>query len=287
MPWDRLQLSSDVDSGLRVHKNAVMYRAFRTYRNRAGWTPLLSDNMGVLNSDHEERDEIIAAMHAFCKNQKKFGVEHASIEFFDLHGSWEEDMLALDDAHTFFRYHPFEDSLEVLLRDLAEHRDLVRKRADDLEMAEPPNRALQVIVLPLSGDDAEKLIRDSELRETMSQLLHCPKERIYLVVFIPGSVGRRLPVEFLRGFDYGVFLGTKNEKFLRSEVWPGMSTGGRSEVQHQVGMLYTKGFDKLRPVYPAKFRPSELKAALDLDHAEEAQMYRDYLKSLREGDSRK
>ncbi len=277
-PWDPLQLSTLIESGLRVRKNSVNYMVFRTFKKPLFWTALQDKNFALF---YGSRDIAETFIEQLIDSTVKNCEEAVVMALYDFTGEWEAFALEKDDSKYLFTYHPYQESLSHFLHELEKHRTIIRTASLNVGPLEAPNKVMQFIFLPLTPNQVNELARDLGLRDIFRSLLtESARERIYLLPLVKDAAD--FPSDLLQSFSQSYFLGEDNMHYMSEVIYPEWVITANSFGQELVGFGIFGEKEELVSLHPARFTPSEwsIKRAAAFD--EEEALYRKYLASLEE-----
>lgn len=278
LPWNRLQLDSDVDGGWRVTKQEIVFSLYRTYKRKLFWAPLYQKNGAIFHGG--DTDVKLTLIKNFAE-QSKDSAESATIALFDLKGSHKEVGGSLEEQFLSFEYHPYEDSLEQLLEDLYKLRQEIRTKNLGSGYLEPPNRKVLVVLLDLDEDlvhDLELSLRSRELLRDL--LLNSERERLYILPMSSRAAG--VPGEIMRALDWSIYLGDENRGFAKG-FHKNLDESYYSFSQVLIGTHYSKHEKRLAAVHHLEFTPSEWYLQERKQLQEEDAAYEKFLQALDDG----
>ena len=249
LPWNRLQLDSAVDGGWRALKQEVFVRPYRTFKNKLLWSPLTHKNGAIFyGGDSEQRSIFLKTLDT---QSKDFG-SSGTIALFDLKGDLKEIGAELELSSKNFEYHPYQDNLEQLLKDLFKLREEIREAS---KTAASVNRKVLMVLIDLDAASALQLGITLESRELLQDLLSdSENERIY--IFTLAKNIEDLPGESFRSTEWAVFLGDANRKEAIA-AYKNLEEGYYSFGQVQIGTCYSKHEKRLVSVQPLEFTRSQ------------------------------
>lgn len=249
LPWNRLQLDSAVDGGWRALKQEVFIKPYRTFKKKLLWSPLTHKNGALFYGDDAEQRNIF--LKTLATQSKDFG-SSGTIALFDLKGELKEIGSELELKSKNFEYHPYQDSLEQLLKDLFKLREEIREAS---KTAPSVNRKVLMVIIDLDAASALQLGITLESRELLQDLLSdSENERIY--IFTLAKNIEDLPGESFRSTEWAVFLGDANRKEALA-AYKNLEEGYYSFGQVQIGTCYSKHEKRLVSVQPLEFTRSQ------------------------------
>lgn len=278
-PWDPLQLSRAVDSGLRVKKNGVMFALCRARGRKILWTPLLHRH--VLNF-YGEREYVTELLEQMVKQTKKMSNESYTVDFYSVgSGDWPE-VDELDESCKTLTYHPYDESAEHFLKQLQEHVSYLAEETAKLGVYEAPNKRIQVLVIAFSESEWDSIVDSPENLVMLEKLMKDSLgQRVYLWLFTPS--GEAVPDFLLEQCTYGFFWGEANTELAEKYHFPDVETSEHSLGQKFLGVTWETGVAELVAVSPVKFTLSEYAQALTRRQQEEEELYRRFLATLDDG----
>lgn len=280
-PWNPLQLSEVVDSGLRVRKNEVMFTLFRTIRRKLLWSAMFHRNLIVCDSTSEPIPEVIEqTLDQFAKQVDKIRGS-ASVEMFDVGEHWSEFGLNLDSTHPSVTYHPFPDDIVLLAQELSECSERLLEATENLSVLEAPNKMCQLLVIMVSADQLAMMSDPLNLPSFQNLLERLSRVRIYPLFFTEGI--ENFSTDFVKLFDVSVTFAGDSENVLSDEIYPDMKRGEYSIGQVYLGLMFDTMEDKLIPLHPLKYQKSRWAIENQAQMEAEDELYRQFLASLDDG----
>lgn len=281
LPWNPLQLSTAIDSGLRVKKNTVLFALYRSKMRKFTWSPLVQNN--IVNF-YGEVAEVETLVEHLANQSKKLSRESFILEFFDI-GSTEWDILrAVDNRCSVFNYHPYEESPKHFVTEMSKHVQHISAVSRKEGFIEAPNKRLQIVLAHFSEDQWDKLVDDSEALIALEKLLTAaPQVRVYLWLLTPS--GAAMPEFLVETCSYGFFLGDENTRIAEEFHFPEVKTAVHALTQKFIGVTWEVGKEELGAVHPLTYTKSTYSKAYDKRIQQEAELYREFLNSLDDGTS--
>lgn len=285
LPWDKMQLSEKLDSGLRVNQAAVALPIYRVKGALLRWAPL-AHAASLLA--YRDGGDVLELLNNLTRELRPGSRQHVTFEVYDLttDSPWAAELLALDDAQDVLRYHPWDEGLPEFLEALEEHQTALRSAirgssVDQLTELEPSNKRVQLLVVLLDAARARELA-EPETAARATALLRSPKLRLPTFTCVPDLA--TLPRDFLRHMDLIAALGDANAEHLLSVVYPNRDVSDPSVEMEQIGAVYSALMKyPLSYLHGRRYVPSPWRRALDEKQQKEWQDYQDYLARLDDG----
>lgn len=290
IPWDSLQLSERIDSGKRITKHDIEIPLFRLgyRRQKLAWVGSWDNHVLYFNPVREERYEFIEYLVTFTEKHWRGQFDFA---FYDFDGTWNTEMLAMDDKYYNMTYHPFEESFEHFLDSILKHNAVID---DNLAKApikriEPANKELQVLIVDLTIEQLKEINSDYTLISKLKNVLRkCIKNRIYLLLMTEEArlfPRELLPHHELTDFSHILFMHDVNWRWARDVGYPRWPVRHNDRKQRVIGYGISEKKPGLIPLHSLKYTMSD-QAARNKEKKENVEaLYREFLASLDDGSS--
>lgn len=286
-PWNPLQLSAEVDSGLRVRKSSVTFEIFRTFKRKLLWTALAHDSMLVFyGNDQKEESNIPSHVETIVQTMmtqsQKTMNKSFHLSMYDFDDAFSE-LDKLDNGKYDFQRIPYESSFEKLIDELIDHRRIIKEKSKENGYIEAPNKQLQMIAFDLDNKRLNLLKNNIFIQEKFFSLLKdSSTERIYFLVLVENV--DEFPKDFMNSFSKVYFLGDHNSHIAREKLFRKLPVTANSFSQELIGY----GFESLPPkelvsLHSLKFARSEWKKAKEAEYVSEEELYRKFLLTLEDG----
>lgn len=279
LPWNRLQLSSDIDNRNRVFKQQVSFRLYRTYRVKVSWSSFFYNNLALFYGDNQHEKELF--IRNMAHQSRRFSAS-SEIALFDLHDCMSDLGEELETEYPSFQYHPYKASLFSLLGDLLKLREEIKTKTRKLGLIETSSRKLLFVLLPLNTDDLHILRNDTPARTAFKSLLqNSSNERIYMVPVV--AQASTFPKELEKELHWAVYLGESNSNHCRNVAHSTMRDGHYSILQTIIGVAYFRNQDRLVILHPLEFTPSQYYIEREEQWRREDEAYAKFLDTLDDG----
>lgn len=278
--YEDLGLSTTLDGFQRASKQSVGFNLFRIFRGRIKWSPMTTDNLALFYGNNiPQRDAFISSI---VKQVNKVS-DSANLYLIDLSGTLRSLSESLTKTNRdSFTYKHFTGDLEGILKRLTVFRDEVRNATQKERVIELTNRKLSFVFINMSDEDAEILNRSKDMQILMKDLItNSYRERLYIVPIVPSASS--FPKNILKSFQWCAFLGDKNVKLCREELYPNMREGLYSIRQVISGIVFSNTHKTLVMIHPMKFTPSEWHIKREQQTKDENKAFNNFLEALDDG----
>lgn len=278
LPWDRLQLDSQLNNGNRVSKQSVSFSVYRTFKKKMSWTPMIMNNGAVFYG--EDETQIDDFLETILSQSKKFE-ESVTIALYDLRERQNNAFEALESKYRVFEYHPYKSDLKTLIKDFVIFRNEIKEKTQSLGLVESPHRKVLIPIFLLDNDQVSVLNNDKLSKVFQHFLTESSFERIFPFVIAPFA--ESFPEDVVKSFQWSAFLGPDNASVCRKKLYPDMEDSFYSIRQIVIGTLYTRLTTRLTVIHPYKFTPSDYYFKKEQQLKDEDENYNKFLDMLDDG----
>lgn len=278
--WDPLQLSAEIDSGIRVAKQSISFDLFRTYQRKLSWTPLVYKNFGLFYGNLDSQK--IAVVESMALQSKNFHQSvHIGLYTFSDTSVEELDVWdGLEEQYKSFFHHRFENNLQKFLSHMKDLRDNVEKQSSKFGMIEPSNKIIHCILLDL-GEKELRELKLPHIRQMMMELLNDSSfQRFYIGLFSRSATD--VPLNIHHSIDYAAYLGSENDKYCR-DIHKDTDESEYSRQQILIGTAWLSNNETMFNIHPLKFTPNEAYIEVQKRLDDEDEAYMRFLNSLDDG----
>lgn len=279
-PWDPLQLSQDVDLGLRVEKASVILPLFRTRRRPLLWTPFTSPSCAVFYETREHGEAVLEAIAQALRRAEGFS-HGCTLELYTLDPSWAPCFQGLESQVPWVHARPYEGTLRDLLEALLAHQAVLLEKTRALGFTETPDKPLHIVGIPLDTQAVAELATEEVEALLLQVMAQASATRTHPLLLTENSF--QMPPRVLQELPLGCYLGDENEVHLRQEVAPGQPLGPHSFHEMYLGVARDTLEANLIPLHPLKKTLSSWALARAEQKNQEAELYREFLASLNDG----
>jgi len=278
LPWNRLQLDSQLNNGNRVSKQSVSFSVYRTFKKKMSWTPMIMNNGAVFYG--EDETQIDDFLETILSQSKKFE-ESVTIALYDLREHQNNAFEALESKYRVFEYHPYKSDLKTLIKDFVIFRNEIKEKTQALGLVESPHRKILIPIFLLDNDQVSVLSNDKLSKIFQHFLTESSFERIFPFVIAPFA--ESFPEDIVKAFQWSAFLGSDNASVCRKKIYPDKEDSFYSIRQIVIGTLYTRLTARLTVIHPYKFTPSEYYFKKEQQLKDEDENYNKFLDMLDDG----
>lgn len=265
----KLNLNSDIDTGARVHDFDLAVKLYLSLKREVHWIPYIYRNAFFTAAETKDR-EFFAKQISKQVDSSNAGYVHVLDTVGDLAGI--ED---LQDNH-------YPVTLAEAAEEIIAASDVVKEmqvKCSESGLLAPPSRRFDVVVLRVSKDSLNRLVKVDPAREAMIYMLREGADmKVPLVIMTDGSSRTWLP--FLREVNWAVFMGDENEEFAE-RLYSGLTPGIFNPRRIKLGVLASFDRKYLSVLQPLKFEASKWGSLRTAQRKAEKQVYDDFLEEIR------
>lgn len=274
LPWDRLQISTDIHNHAPVRKAEIVYPLYKGFHSTFAHIPHYHRNLGIYTEHVHEREEVLKNFAQDNDPVQKF----ATVALFDPSGMLQSTGEALEAAKTGFEYHEYHADFETLLGDLLSLRDQIRLETQAAGMAQSYHRRVYTVIINIDNVMSRELRSIPKIQAGLQELLLNSADENFNIVMLAGNVFI-YERKFLELFDQDAYLGEENMHFAL-EFYEELDEGNISMMQHHVGWGRRRNSARLTSLHPRKYTPSQWMQERQEAIAAEEEAYAKFLASL-------
>lgn len=269
----RLNLNNELDTGARVHDFDLAVKLYLSLKREVHWIPYVYRNAFFTASGQSEREFFATEVTKQVAAQGS-GRAHILDTVGDL-----TDVEGLEDSHHSVTLAEAAEEVIAASNTVKE----MESKCSDAGLLTPPARRFDVVILRVSEDSLNRLVKVDPAREAMIYMLREGAEmRIPLIIMTEGVSRTWIP--FLREVNWAVFMGEENEKFAE-ELYSGLTPGIFNPRRIKLGVLASFDRKYLSVLQPLKFVASQWGSLRTAQRKAEKQVYDDFLEEIRNAEN--